>query len=205
MSFIRRFKNNDKPMKARRNEKEPGSSNNDEAVLSSSLSNTLSMLRSRIGSSSDFNIRELVNADSGNSQIAIAYIEGLVDQKQLSELMEELIAGNAHFSSFTNNPANHLKGIIPIGRINAANMVGSLLTAILSGEAVVVMDGLSGAIAISISGGIRRSVEEPSSQTVVRGPKEGFTEELSTNIALLRQKLRTPDLRIENRTIGRFT
>ncbi|MDQ0116131.1 spore germination protein [Paenibacillus harenae] len=205
MNVFRRFRKNVKTIKAKRNEKEHESVNNDEAVLDASLSNTLSILRTRIGTSSDFIIRELVNAESGNSQIAISYIEGLIDQKQLSELMEALIAGNTRFSSFSNNPVNHLKGIIPIGGIKAVNTLGSLLTAILNGEAVVAVEGLPGAVTVSISGGIRRSVEEPSSQTVVRGPKEGFTEELSVNIALLRQKLRTPELRIESRTIGRYT
>lgn len=74
MSIFRRFKKNDKHRKAKRNEKEHF--NNDEAVLSTSLTNTLSILRSRMGSSSDFIIRELGDADSGNSQIAIGYIEG---------------------------------------------------------------------------------------------------------------------------------
>lgn len=144
------------------------------------------------------------NAD-GNTQIAIVYLEGLIDQKQLSELMEALVAENTRFSSFSNNAANNLKDIIPMGGINVVNTVGLLLAAILCGEAVVVIDGLCGGITVSITGGIRRAVEEPSSQTVIRGPKEGFTEELSTNIALLRRKLRTPELRIENRTIGRYT
>ncbi|CAM3393923.1 spore germination protein [Paenibacillus lupini] len=199
MSIFRRSKKTDKQMKTITNERELGPSEDDEAALSSSLSDTISILRSRIGLSSDFIIREL------GDKIAISYIEGLVDQKQLSELIEALIAGHAQFSSFTHDPAEHLKSIIPIGGIHAANTVGLLLTAILSGEAVVVIDGLPGAITVSISGGIRRSVQEPSSQTVVRGPKEGFTEEISTNIALLRNKLRTPELRIVNRTIGRYT
>ncbi|MGO4546361.1 spore germination protein [Paenibacillus sp. 2TAB23] len=189
----------------KRNEKERGTNKNDETLLGFSLSHTLSILHTRTGSSADLIVRELKDADSVNSQLAIVYLEGLVDQKQLSELMEALIAENSRFSSFSDNPANHLNGIIPMGGINEVNTVGSLLTAILCGEAVVIIDGLTGAITVSIQGGVRRSVEEPSTQTVIRGPKEAFTEEISTNIALIRRKLRTPELRIENRTIGRYT
>lgn len=197
MRIFRPFKKNDK----RRNEKAFGTLEQDEAALNSSLSDTLSILRSRIGYSSDFIIREL------GEKIAISYIEGLVNQKQLSELLEALIAEaeNTSFSSIPHISLTHLKSIIPIGGIHAAGTVGSLLTAVLSGEVVVMVDGEPGAITVSIPGGIRRTVEEPSSQTVVRGPKEGFTEELSTNIALLRHKLRTPELRIVNRVIGRYT
>lgn len=99
MRIFRQFKKNDKQLKARRNEKVFVPLENDAAALNSSLSNTLSILRSRIGFSSDFIIREL------GDKIAISYIEGLVDQKQLSELMEALITGNNQFSSFTHNPA----------------------------------------------------------------------------------------------------
>ncbi|WP_201007510.1 spore germination protein [Paenibacillus glycanilyticus] len=58
-----------------------------------------------------------------------------------------------------------------------------ILFAILFGEVVVTIDGELEAITVSIAGSIGRSVKEPSSQTIVRVPKEGYTEELSTNIA----------------------
>jgi spore germination protein KA len=48
-------------------------------------------------------------------------------------------------------------------------------------------------------------VEEPQSQTVIRGPKEGFTENIRTNTALIRRKIKSPDLWIINRKIGRQT
>mgnify|MGYP002277033568 CR=1 FL=1 len=48
-----------------------------------------------------------------------------------------------------------------------------------------------------------RAVEEPNAEAVIRGPKEGFTECLRTNTALIRRKLKTPDLKVENYTFGR--
>lgn len=47
-----------------------------------------------------------------------------------------------------------------------------------------------------------RSVEEPKAETVVRGPKEGFNENIRTNTSLIRRKIRNPKLVIENMTIG---
>ncbi|GGG04024.1 hypothetical protein GCM10010912_55990 [Paenibacillus albidus] len=70
---------------------------------------------------------------------------------------------------------------------------------------MIVLDGIQSALAVSITGGTRRSVEEPSSQTVIRGPKEGFTEDISINITLIRRKLRTPDLKFESHIIGKVT
>lgn len=49
----------------------------------------------------------------------------------------------------------------------------------------------------------KRTVEAPDVETAIRGPKEGFTESIRTNTALLRRKIRTPKLIIENLVIGR--
>jgi spore germination protein KA len=46
---------------------------------------------------------------------------------------------------------------------------------------------------------------ESTTETVVRGPKEGFTENLRTNTALIRRKIKTPHLWLESKKIGRET
>ncbi|MEL7610156.1 MAG: spore germination protein [Bacillota bacterium] len=51
----------------------------------------------------------------------------------------------------------------------------------------------------------KRSVETPDVESTIRGPKEGFTESIRTNTALLRRKIRTPKLIIESLAIGRQT
>ncbi len=51
----------------------------------------------------------------------------------------------------------------------------------------------------------KRAVETPDSESVTRGPREGFTESIRSNTSLLRRKIRTPDLIIENMFIGKQT
>jgi len=48
-------------------------------------------------------------------------------------------------------------------------------------------------------------VEEPDTEAVVRGPREGFTENLKTNTALLRRKIKNPNLRFELIKLGNQT
>lgn len=50
-----------------------------------------------------------------------------------------------------------------------------------------------------------RAVSEPQSQTVVRGPRDSFTETLRTNTALIRRRIKSPKLWIESQQIGEFT
>jgi spore germination protein KA len=50
-----------------------------------------------------------------------------------------------------------------------------------------------------------RSVAMPDSESVIRGPKESFNENLATNIVLIRRKLRTPDLVVKKIKLGKQT
>ncbi|WP_433615537.1 spore germination protein [Paenibacillus cellulositrophicus] len=76
---------------------------------------------------------------------------------------------------------------------------------LLSGDTLLFIDRIGSAVIASTKGGERRSVTEPESQTVIRGPREGFTESLRTNTALLRRKIKSPNLWLEEMQLGRVT
>lgn len=50
-----------------------------------------------------------------------------------------------------------------------------------------------------------REVTEPSTESVIRGPRESFTETLRTNTALIRRKIKSPNLWIKSRVVGEVT
>ena len=48
-------------------------------------------------------------------------------------------------------------------------------------------------------------MSEPDTETVVRGPREGFIESAEDNIALLRKRLKTVDFKTEKILVGDYT
>jgi len=76
---------------------------------------------------------------------------------------------------------------------------------VLEGNVAVFYQDRGKAWIIEFKGWMQRSVEEPAAESVIRGPKEGFTENMRTNTALIRRKLKTPDLVYESMTLGRVT
>ncbi|MGN7761116.1 spore germination protein [Paenibacillus sp. 22594] len=173
-----------------------------------SLASTLSTLKKRLGQSPDFTIRDFSADPEHTGPLAICYIEGLIDSGLLSDLIESLVKETAHAPSNhleENLAASLLKKTLPAGNIQMIDSLNQIYQAVLTGNAVIVLDGLQSALAVSIAGGVRRAVEEPTSQGVVRGPKEGFTEDISTNITLIRRKLRTPDLKFDSHIIGQYS
>lgn len=174
--------------------------------LSASLSETLSIICDQMGNSSDFIIRKMGSTSDLTPLIAVSFIEGLVDAQLLTNLIEVLSCGiRDEQLSIAQNMGAWLSDQVPAGSLQSIDTVEQLILSILEGQAVIMSNGSSRALSVAITGGPKRSVEEPTSQTVVRGPKEGFTEDIATNIALLRRKIKSPDLCIESRHIGKYT
>ena len=76
---------------------------------------------------------------------------------------------------------------------------------IAHGHAVLLVHGEAAAIVINVSSRPHRSVEEPGTEQVVRGPREGFIEDLDTNLALVRARVRHPGLRFLSYRFGRYS
>ncbi|MDQ0917407.1 hypothetical protein QFZ78_003667 [Paenibacillus sp. V4I5] len=75
----------------------------------------------------------------------------------------------------------------------------------MDGNTAILANGYHEALIAGTTGWDKRAIEEPQTQTVVRGPKESFTEDLRTNTSLLRRKIKSPDLRFISLRIGRYT
>jgi len=50
-----------------------------------------------------------------------------------------------------------------------------------------------------------RGITEPPTSMVLRGPREGFVEDIKSNLCLLRKRLKTPDFKIVNLSVGKYT
>lgn len=76
---------------------------------------------------------------------------------------------------------------------------------ILIGDAAVFIHGIEGALIINAKGFPQRSVEDPQTESVLRGPREGFIENMRTNTALLRRKIKSPYFMMETIVLGEKT
>ncbi|SET61441.1 spore germination protein KA [Paenibacillus sp. NFR01] len=170
--------------------------------LSSSLDSNLSTLRAIFGKSPDFVINELKTDDDHALPAVVCCIDSIIDNALLTDLMEAVIAA---LSTEKNISAANLKSKIPTGHVKPLYSEEEAVRTLLAGGALILLKNDNCILGASIAGGVRRSVEEPTSQTVIRGPKEGFTEDISVNLALLRRRLKTPDLKFEQHIIGTYT
>lgn len=76
---------------------------------------------------------------------------------------------------------------------------------IAMGRTVLLADGENTGLSLGLLDLKNRSIEEPSAQTVIKGPREGFIETLSVNISLIRRRIKTHNLKMKSMEIGRDT
>nr|WP_263327768.1 spore germination protein [Neobacillus sp. Marseille-Q6967] len=181
-------------------------------LISSDLKSNIEYIKKTVGNSSDIVIREFQAGQKGEIKISIIFTDGLTKSDELQDfvlntLMIEI--RNADLSTMDMDPSNLFNLIknhsLPVAGVSDITDFQNLFLKLLSGDSILLLDGCSKAISISLRHWADRGVSEPSSQTVVRGPKDGFTETLRKNTALVRRRIKDPNLWIETHQIGTKT
>jgi spore germination protein KA len=170
------------------------------------LEDILSAVKDETFDSVDIVIREFAMGGVPGRNVALVFIDGLVNSKIIND---DIIKPLMFIDKETEDMKDILgfigKSMISVSEIKEAQTFGDAVTGFLNGDAVLFLDGVSKAIIISSKGWEKRSVAEPGSEAVVRGPRESFVENLRTNTALIRRKIRNADLTFESMIIGRKT
>lgn len=178
-----------------------------------SLEQNIAEIKNALGNSSDLVIREISIGTQGQIKACLVYTDGLVDAK----IIQESILESFLFKVRTTSPAiDYERGgesllrfikeyALTIGEVKNLSDFPSLFHSLLSGETVILIDGYNQGFGASTKGPEHRSITEPSVQTTIRGPKEGFTELIRVNTSLIRRKIKDPNLWIETKQIGNLT
>ena len=187
----------------------PSSSEKLESLsVSSTLINNRQVLKHLLGDCIDVGFRELV---IGKEQIPtlLIYINGLVDKHLINDhIMQSLmrIRYSSTATSSPNFPIELIKKVfLEAVEVSEITTIGEITDAILTGDTALLVDGSSKALRIVTKGWQARNVSEPVTESVVRGPREGFTETLRINTALLRRRIKSPTFKLEKYIVGRIT
>lgn len=179
-----------------------------EPIVSKDLDTNLEYLRKRFGHSSDLVTRQFVIHTSIRMRVAIVYVDGLANQDIIQEdiiqqlMRDELQASNMSKEQLIRYITEHF---LPVGGVQVLSDWNTLISNMLLGQSVLMLHGTNQMVTMSTIGGNSRSIDEPNTDVVIRGPREGFIEVLRTNTALIRRRIRNPDLWLETMQIGTAT
>lgn len=177
-------------------------------VLKPSLEENIKLLKAVAGPSPDVVFRRLTVGE-GRVKVAVFHIENLSDSLLVEKLIRMLGLGTrlSRMGPVTEQELfSQLKEQwLQSSEVYETDTIDEVWNALVEGNSVVIFHGIARALACSTQGYDKRAVDEPQSETVIRGPRDGFIESISTNISLVRRRLKTPNLWIENFTLGRLS
>jgi len=141
---------------------------------------------------------------SQSKEVNVFFIDNMIDKALVSKeviakLQEKVLSGEISVDTI-------LKTVTVAGAKKEEGYE-KCEEALLSGSVVIVADWFEGShfITCPCQGFGQRTVAEPPTSAVQKGPREGFTEDLTTNLGLIRKRLRTADLKAEEVKLGRYT
>lgn len=176
---------------------------------SGDLDQILERIRQDFGDSSDVLIRRLVVGKKTAKQAALVYMNGLVDHNMVNEFVTESLLNTSDEEPDPQDTEGWIQFLlqrtISSGEVQVITEWKDMLLSILSGNSIIVLDGCEKVISVGTQGGEARSITEPTSQLVVRGPKDSFVESVVTNVSLVRRRIKSPDVRLENMKVGKVT
>jgi spore germination protein KA len=179
--------------------KQDKATENADQPLTNSLLVNIEQIKNLFELSDDLIVQRVLE---DKSQLTIVYLHGLVNDQKVTDCLSLF---TDHFSQNNCNFEAVFQKASLLGNQHAITSFTELTKEILNGSTVILLDGVAKAIGGSSRGEKQRGIEEPTSQVVIRGPKEGFVENLSTNIALIRKRLKSPKLCVEIQPIGSVT
>lgn len=153
----------------------------------------------------DFKTRVLYVAGDAQRQVTLCYVAGMVRLERACDYVLRPLSRSAALRDAPDMGAVYeqmLHGGICDLTVKRVTAVDEAVFALIDGDTLLLFpDGR----ALSFSTGTeeKRSVSDPEDEPAVKGAKDSFVESLRTNTSLVRRRLRAPELRVEERIVGR--
>ena len=157
---------------------------------------TKKLVTSWFTKNADLSVR-LLNIE--NTQVNVFYIDCLIDKVYLSQNVIANIVSQKQINSAS------LESCLSASELIRLKDKQNIINHILNGFAVIFIENDSLAFAVGVTGYSTRAISEPPTSQVTKGPREGFVEDLTVNLSMLRRKIKSENLAVENLVVGKQT
>lgn len=140
--------------------------------------------------SQDIIVFEFVS--QSNKRFAVLYADGLADKQLLGELVIKPLKTAREDCSL-----EEAKRILASPEVKDGKKIKDAINEISDGNVVLFVDGEKDFIIIGLKNPPGRSVAEPPTQVTIKGPREGFTEDIKVNLGLVRKRLKSEKLKVK--------
>ncbi|MDQ0299520.1 stage V sporulation protein AF [Salibacterium salarium] len=177
-----------------------GIENSDKTYISKDIEVNKEIIEKRVGLgvSFDTGVRTL---EILGKQVQIYFVNGLCDMTAITELLKELMkldARDRETPYVRDAIENHLTHV----QVEYKETLEDCITDMLSGLVFILVEGEEKAFVLDVRNYPGRSPQEPDNEKVVRGARDGYTENIIENTGLTRRRVRDERLRHEILQVG---
>ncbi|QCR33717.1 spore germination protein [Lysinibacillus sp. SGAir0095] len=134
-------------------------------------------------------------------KLTFLYCSNLVDTNAINEtILPKITEEIAMEQTFKSESLSGLLGVSELSK--EENLKNEIEKRLFSGDLIIIDEQSTAVYSIPVTNAPKRSPEESNLETSVRGPRDGFVENISDNMALIRQRLKTSSLKSKEFTIG---
>ncbi|EDT79059.1 spore germination protein [Clostridium perfringens] len=160
--------------------------------------NTLSKAL-RVGKSFDIIERSII---IGDKKATMYYIDGFVKDDVMELIMSDFFSLSKTEMNLIKSPKDFMRRQIPYVEVAEEVSIDKIVSQVLCGQTALILEGFSSAIMIDLRTYPVRGPQEPETEKVLRGSRDGFVETIVFNTALIRRRIRDPRLTFEMMSIG---
>lgn len=131
-------------------------------------------------------------------EFQILFADPITDKELLGEQVVRPLSDYAGDAS-----AENVKKNLASPECRTNKNLEKLAEEILAGNPVLLWEGMDEAIVVGTKKVFIRAIAEPSTDVAVKGPREGFIEDIKVNTSLVRRRLKTGELKIEFLSVGK--
>lgn len=155
-----------------------------------------------LGESADIKKKSMQLGKNNDVECFLAYVEitggnYLFEKSVIGQLLNQFC--NLSKEEILESLAKNTFGLSDMTTFETVEEAAS---GMLTGDSVLFVDGFDKAVKIPDKGYPSMTVQEPASEKVIRGSKEGFVDSIKVNTALIRKRLRTPKLKVKELKAG---
>ena len=137
------------------------------------------------------------DAQSGK-KFACIYADGIVDKNMIGELVIKPLRATPMEAT-----AEEVRRLLASPDVKDGKNTADAIKNVSDGNAVLYIDGEKDFYIIGVKNPPGRSVAEPPTQISVKGPREGFTEDIKINLGLVRKRLKSDKLKVKTLSVGK--
>ncbi|GFP77403.1 spore germination protein [Clostridium fungisolvens] len=171
------------------------------------LQGTINELKEKLGHPNEFIAKKLLLGKQNIIEAYLIYIAGTVDKNIIDRdvLTPLLLHINENLSNIDNIEDYISSRYIAVSNVAIETDINNVIEGIKRGKSVLILGNSNKYVTIDTVTEKYRSIEEPPNETSLNGPRDGFIENVQTNIAILKKRIKDKNLKTEKFTLGKRT